>query len=99
MNQTGSDISRTFNFAPENKFTMTLGDIEVTGLFTPNTTENTSLQNLRVEKNGQVCDGLPEKNRFTLQSFSSAIFGDLYRTETDESSFQESCKDILRYSL
>lgn len=99
MKQMTKSIPPAYGFDTVNPFTITLGTLSVKGNYVPNTAENTALQDIAIEKNHIRCKALPEKNRFTVASFSGQIFAELVKAESGKETLEASCKNITRYGL
>lgn len=99
MKQMTRSLPPAYGFDTSNPFTITLGTTSVKGNYVPNTPENTALQDLVIEKDNIRCKALPEKNRYTVASFSGQIFADLVNAEHGKETLEASCKKITRYGL
>lgn len=99
MKQMTKSIPPAYGFDTSNPFTMTVGNISVQGSYVPITAENTALQDLIIKNGNTRCKTLPEKNRFTMASFTGQIFPELINASNGKITLETACKNITRYGL
>lgn len=99
MKKMSTSIPAAYGFDTSNPFTLTIGNISVTGNYVPNTAENTALHDLKITQGDTSCKELSVGNRFTITSFSGHIFAELVNAEHGKIPLQTACKNITRYGL
>lgn len=99
MVQASRSIPPSFSFGKENPFTLEIGTTKITGIFSPYVTDNASLINLSVERDGKKCTSLPAENRYTMMNFTGYVFSAIAISDHEKSDIEKMCKELTRYGL
>ncbi|MDY0029508.1 MAG: hypothetical protein RBR86_06150 [Pseudobdellovibrionaceae bacterium] len=92
-------IPPSFSFGNENPFILEIGATKLTGVFSPYVTDNASLINLSVERDGIKCTSLPKENRYTMMNFTGYVFSTIASSDILKTDLEIMCKELTRYGL